>query len=163
VSVIASSSLTVQMARSRGGKAFVALLRNHAEIVLTNANRESPKSAALPPPFPQRSLPSWRAWCIERFVRLNGRRGRLNGPMAPAGSPGGHEPPTLIRPAGVAARAPGSGFQPTVAHADGLRPTARPNRQKAATQPATHAARRTVEHDLDLCNLGVRALGGRSF
>jgi hypothetical protein len=28
------------------------------------------------------------------------------------------------------------------------------HRQKAATQPATHAARRT-EHDLDLCNLGV--------
>src|SRR5207249_4155091 len=41
--------------------------------------------------------------------------------------------------------------------ADALRPTARPNRQKAATQPATHAARRTVEHDLDVCDLGVRA------
>jgi hypothetical protein len=31
------------------------------------------------------------------------------------------------------------------------------NRQKAATQTATHAARRTVEHDLDLCNLVCRA------
>ena len=31
--------------------AFVAVLRNHAEIVLAHANRESPKSAALP--FPQ--------------------------------------------------------------------------------------------------------------
>jgi hypothetical protein len=31
--------------------AFVAVLRNHAEIVRAHANRESPKSAALP--FPQ--------------------------------------------------------------------------------------------------------------
>jgi hypothetical protein len=28
--------------------AFVAVLRNHAEIVIAHANRESPKSAALP-------------------------------------------------------------------------------------------------------------------
>ena len=33
--------------------AFVAVLRNHAEIVLTHPNRESPRSAALP--FSQRS------------------------------------------------------------------------------------------------------------
>ena len=33
--------------------AFVAVPRNHAEIVLAHANRESPKSAALP--FPQGS------------------------------------------------------------------------------------------------------------
>jgi hypothetical protein len=31
------------------------------------------------------------------------------------------------------------------------------NRQKAATQTAIHAARRTVEHYLDLCNLVCRA------
>jgi hypothetical protein len=35
--------------------AFVAVLRNHAEIVLAHANRESPKSAALPLPFSQGS------------------------------------------------------------------------------------------------------------
>ena len=32
---------------------FVAVLRNYAEIALAHANRESPKSAALP--FPQGS------------------------------------------------------------------------------------------------------------
>ena len=37
--------------------AFVAVLRNHPEIVLAHTDRESPKSAALP--F-RRGPPKWR-------------------------------------------------------------------------------------------------------
>jgi hypothetical protein len=49
--------------------AFVAVLRNRAEIVLAHANRESPKSAALPLPFPQRSHSLGRC---RRVVSLRG-------------------------------------------------------------------------------------------
>jgi len=52
---------------------LVPVLRNHAEIVLARANRQSPKSAALP--FPQGShslgrrrhggLPASRGWCTQ--------------------------------------------------------------------------------------------------
>ena len=43
---------------SAPGSAFVAVLRNHAEIVLAHVNRESPNSAALA--FPQASHPLGR-------------------------------------------------------------------------------------------------------
>jgi SAM domain (Sterile alpha motif) len=48
--------------------AFVAVLRNHAEIVLAHANRESPKSATLPFAQCSHSL-GRRRLARKRFVR----------------------------------------------------------------------------------------------
>ena len=117
--------------------AFVAVLRNHAEIVLAHANRETPKSAALLFPQGSHSLAPYGPAGRGSAARRVGRREGPGGPRR--GFPTrGTWPPSPVRRMGHA-RPPGL------------------NRQKAATQTATHAARRTVEHYLDLCNLVCRA------
>jgi hypothetical protein len=47
-SPLAGAHGTSRADRGRACGAFIAVLRNHAEIVLAHANRQSPKSAALP-------------------------------------------------------------------------------------------------------------------
>ena len=54
---------------------FVAVLRNHAEVVLTHPNRESPKSAALPSRFRRAlirsaiDLTKWPAPIVRLYLR----------------------------------------------------------------------------------------------
>jgi hypothetical protein len=68
--------------------AFVAVLRNHAEIVLAHANRQSPKSAAFPFPQGSHSLADVARWSpsVERMVHANRYRPeRREGPVWPGG------------------------------------------------------------------------------
>jgi len=80
----ADGSRLLIVVSARGG--FVAVLRNHAEIVLGHANRECPNSAALP--FPQGSRSLGRRPHVlslrQGMVHANPfpRRERPKGPMA---------------------------------------------------------------------------------